>query len=144
MNEKTKILLVDDEEEFVEALAQRLEIRNCEVLKAFSGQAALQSLENNAVDVIILDVLMPGMDGIETLKEIKNKYPLIEVIMLTGHATVQTAIDGMKLGAYDYMMKPTDTEILAEKIKSAHDRKKEHEQRIQQAEIDNIIKRRGW
>jgi DNA-binding NtrC family response regulator len=87
---------------------------------------------------------MPGMDGIETLKEIKRIRPLVNVIMLTGHATVETAIEGMKAGAYDYLMKPTETEDLVDKISKAYKIKAEHEKRIRKAEINKIVKKSGW
>jgi len=141
---KMKILLVDDEKDFVASLAQRLQLRGLDVKTAFSGEEALDRIQQEAFDVVILDVVMPGKDGIETLKEIKEIGPLLQVIMLTGHATVETAIEGMKLGAYDYLMKPTETEVLVEKISNAHALKKEHQERIRKAEINHIIKRRGW
>ncbi len=141
---KIRVLLVDDERDFVETLAERLEVRGFDVKTSFSGDECLELARLHEFDVVVLDVLMPGKDGIETLKEIKTLKPLIHVIMLTGNATVETAIEGMKLGAYDYLMKPTDTEDLVEKIKKAHNLKTEHETRIRQAEIKNIIKRRGW
>ncbi|GAF98923.1 unnamed protein product, partial [marine sediment metagenome] len=124
--------------------AQRLEMRNFDVKTALDGDEALGLIRESDVDVIVLDVLMPGKDGIQTLKEIKELKPLITVIMLTGNATVNTAIEGMKLGAYDYLMKPTETESLVEKIMSAHKIKAEHEERIRQAEIKDLLKRRGW
>jgi DNA-binding response OmpR family regulator len=139
-----RLLLVDDEKDFVEPLAERLETRGFKVKTATSGDEAISSIEKEEIDVVILDVLMPGKDGIETLREIKRMKPLIEVIMLTGHATVQTAIQGMKLGAYDYLMKPTDINDLVEKVQMAHRRKAEQEERIRQAEVEHIIKRRGW
>jgi len=141
---KTKVLLVDDEKDFVESLSQRLDIRNLDVTCAFNGDEALKVMQEQEFDVIILDVLMPGIDGVETLQEMKKLKPLTQVIMLTGHATVESAINGMKLGAYDYLMKPTDTEILVEKIDKACQLKQEHDERIQQAEINNIVKRKGW
>ncbi len=140
----TKVLLVDDEEQFVEVLAQRLQGRGYKVDTAFNGDEAIEFVNSHDVDVVILDVLMPGRDGIETLRELKRIKPLVEVIMLTGHATVETAIQGMKLAAYDYLMKPTDTAELVDKIDKAYKRKKEHEDRIKQAEVDSLIKRRGW
>ena len=142
--ENIRVLVVDDEEEFVSTLAERLELRGFSVHTAHSGEEALAELEETSADVVVLDVLMPGMDGIDTLREMKNSWPLMEVVMLTGHATVESAIEGMKLGAYDYLMKPTQTDELVEKIQKAHARKAEHEERIRQAEIDNIVKRRGW
>jgi two-component system, OmpR family, response regulator CpxR len=144
MANNIRVLLVDDEEQFVETLAQRLEVRDFSVSTADSGDAALGWLADHETDVIILDVLMPGKDGIQTLREIKRNNPLVEVIMLTGHATVETAIEGMKLGAFDYLMKPTDTNELVDKITRAHRRKSEQEERIRKAGIDNIVKTRGW
>lgn len=141
---KARILLVDDEEMFVEMLAERLEARGLDVAKALDGDQALERLKEKDFDVVILDVLMPGKDGIETLREMKNLKPLTEVIMLTGHATVQTAIDGMKLGAYDYLLKPTETKDLFEKIQGAYKRKSEHEERIRQAEIARITGSKAW
>ncbi|MBI5572489.1 MAG: response regulator [Desulfomonile tiedjei] len=139
-----RVLLVDDEEQFVEVLAQRLQARNCHVESAFNGDDAIEFINAHEVDVVVLDVLMPGRDGIETLREIKRIKPLVEVIMLTGHGTVETAIQGMKLGAYDYLMKPTDTTELVDKITKAHQRKKDQEDRIRQAEVDRLVKTRGW
>jgi len=141
---KIRVLLVDDEKEFVESLSERLELRLFEVKTCFNGDDAVNLLRQEDIDVVVLDVLMPGKDGIATLTEIKKIKPLTQVIMLTGNATVETAISGMKQGAYDYLMKPTETEDLTKKINSAAKLKREHEERIQQAEIQNIIKHRGW
>lgn len=138
------VLLVDDEIPFVEALSKRLSKRDLEVRKAFGGKEALQFLSSSkGIDVILLDVKMPDMDGIETLQQIKKQYPLVEVIMLTGHATVETAIDGMKLGAFDYLMKPCELDVLVAKIKQAQDKKARHEQKIAEAQALNIALRRG-
>jgi two-component system response regulator CpxR len=139
-----KVLLVDDEEQFVEVLAERLEARGFRVQTALSGDQGLATLQEQEADVVILDVQMPGMDGVETLREIKRIKPLIEVIMLTGHATIESGIQGLKLGAYDYLMKPTETEDLVGKILRAYARKSEQEERIRRAEIDKIIAKRGW
>ena len=139
---KIKVLLVDDEKEFVEALAERLEIRDFEITKAFDGDEALARIGN--VDVVVLDVLMPGKDGLTVLREIKKTKPLVEVIMLTGNATVPSAIEGLQSGAYDYLMKPTETKDLIAKIVLAYKRKVEQEERIRQAQIESILLRRGW
>ncbi|MDQ1330307.1 MAG: hypothetical protein QG578_570 [Thermodesulfobacteriota bacterium] len=141
---KIKVLLVDDEKEFIEALAERLAVRDFYVKTAFNGDEALSKIKEDDFDVVVLDVLMPGKNGIETLREIKSIKPLVNVIMLTGHATVETAIDGMKAGAYDYLMKPTDTNDLVGKIKKAYNIKADHEKRIRNAEINKIIEKRGW
>ena len=137
------VLLVDDEVSFVETFSERLEMRNLEISKAFSGEEALQVLEqNHNIEVIILDVRMPGMDGIETLVKIKEKFPLVEVIMLSGHADVESAIDGMKQGAFDYLMKPCDIDQIITKVSEAVTKKHGHEEKIIQARIKEITSRR--
>jgi DNA-binding NtrC family response regulator len=137
------VLLVDDEVPFVETMTKRLSKRQVMVLPAYSGREALEKLAKNAVDVVILDVKMPGMDGIETLREIKKTHPLVEVVMLTGHATVETAVEGMRLGAFDYLMKPCEIEELLAKVKEAKDKKGKHEQKIMDARMKEITLRRG-
>lgn len=137
------VMLVDDEAEFVETFSERLELRGLEISKAFNGAEALQALEKNKnVEVVILDVKMPGMDGIETLMEIKKKLPLLEVIMLSGHADVESAIEGMKLGAFDYLMKPCDMDQIIAKVTEAVTKKRQHEEKIIQARIKEITSRR--
>ncbi len=136
------VLLVDDETEFVETFSERLELRDLEISKAFNGEEALQVLETNrTIELVILDVKMPGMDGIETLTEIKKKYPLVEVIMLSGHADVESAIDGMKQGAFDYLMKPCDIDQMIAKVTEAAAKKRQHEEKIIQARIKEITSR---
>ena len=141
---KIKLLLVDDEKDFIESLAERLHLRDFDVRTALNGDDAIKLVSENEFDVIILDVKMPGKSGIETLKEIKNINQLSQVIMLTGHATVESAIQGMKLGAYDYIMKPTVTEDLIKLINKAYKIVEEHRERIRRAEIENIVKKHGW
>ncbi len=141
---KINILLVDDEKDFVETLAERLEIRGFSALTALNGEEALKLVQEKDFDVILLDVRMPGKDGLEVLQEIKSIKPIIQVIMLTGHATVQSAVDGMKMGAFDYLMKPTETNKLFEMINNAYKLVEDQKNRIRQAEIDKIIKKRGW
>lgn len=141
---KISVLLVDDEKEFIDVLAERLEARDFVVSRAYNGDRALALLQEQHVDVAIVDVLMPGKDGIATLREMKSLAPLVEVIMLTGHATVESGVEGMKLGAFDYLMKPAETTDLVEKIVKAYKRKAEQEERIRQAEIERIMLRRGW
>jgi DNA-binding NtrC family response regulator len=141
----TTILLIDDEEGFVQTMAKRLGKREIVVVKSYSGQEALDILsENNQIDVAVLDVKMPGMDGIETLKAIKQEFPLVEVVMLTGHATVESAIDGMKMGAFDYLMKPCDIDQLMTKIAEAKTKKLNHEEKIIEAQMREITSRQSW
>jgi DNA-binding response OmpR family regulator len=139
-----KVLIVDDEKDFTELLSERLETRGFKTRIAFDGNEAISRLNEENADVVLLDVMMPGKSGVETLKEIKNSWPITEVIMLTGHGTVETAIEGMKLGAYDYLIKPTGIDDLSQKITSAYQRKSDHEERIRQAEINKIIEHKGW
>ena len=138
------VLLVDDEVPFVETMTKRLKKRNLAITTAFNGKEALEKLSKHKnVDVVILDVKMPVMDGIETLREIKKANPLTEVIMLTGHATVETAIEGMKLGAYDYLMKPCDIEQLLLKVEEATQKKRSHEEKIKDARVKEALSKHG-
>ena len=136
---KTRVLIVDDEEKFSQPLAERLTLRDYDVTTSQSGEDAVNKIKQYNYDVVVLDVLMPGMSGIEALRAIKEMKPLTEIIMLTGHATVETAIEGMKLGATDFLMKPCETEDLISKIQKAHDRKAEQEERIREAKAADII-----
>lgn len=141
---ETKLLLVDDEESFVTALAKRLSVREMKVLSAHGGDEGLDKLDREPdVDVVLLDVKMPGMDGIETLREIKRTHPTIEVIMLTGHGTVESAIEGMKLGAFDYLMKPCDLEELVAKVRQAKDKRRSHQEKILEAYGKEVRGKRG-
>jgi len=133
-----RVLLVDDEKEFVDALAERLRIRNVYVSAVFSGEEALNQLDEFNFDVVILDVSMPGLSGIETLKKIKKKKPITEVLMLTGQGTIDTAIEGMKQGAFDFLLKPCEIDKLMEKIKSAYEKKSEHDEKIKKALSDKL------
>ena len=114
------VMLVDDEEEFLEPLAKRLEKRNLRVLKAGNGETALEMIRQATVDVVALDVRMPAMDGIEVLQAIKAFDPAIEVIMLTGHASVEAAFEGLNKGAFDYLMKPVGIDDLMFKLQDAY------------------------
>lgn len=140
---KTRILIVDDEKEFVDSLSERLVIRNYDVMTSLNGKDAIEKVQGHDFDVVILDVAMPEMDGIAALREIKRIKPLTEIIMLTGHGTIESAVEGMKLGAYDYLMKPCETEDLVSKLNKASQKKAEHEERIRAIKVDEIIKRYG-
>ena len=135
-----EVLIVDDEEAFAEMLVESLKQIKTNASAAHSGKACIEKLEQDHMDVVILDIKMPGMDGIETLKAIKKKFPLVEVIMLTGHGAIGTAVEGMKLGAFDYVLKPADFDDLVEKVKAAGKRKDEHEERIRKAEARALLK----
>ncbi len=116
---RIKILVVDDELDFLKLIKRRLEKRNVDVSVVPGGKEALEFLAENRVDVAILDVRMPGLNGIETLKEMRKRFRDTEVIMLTGHGSVQSGIEGMSHGAYDYMLKPFSIDDLLERIRAA-------------------------
>ncbi len=125
-----RVLLVDDETSFVETLDRRLTLRKLQVLTAGSADEALDILEHNEVDVVVLDVRMPGTDGLTAIKTIKRRYPLIEVILLSGHATFEASVGGMALGAFDYLLKPVRLDELVYKIEDAFRRKSLQEEKI--------------
>lgn len=132
--EKMKMMLVDDEERFLSTTQKLLEKKGYDVLTAVSGEEALDNLTKHNIHVVILDVKMPGMDGVETLKAIKRRFPLVEVIMLTGHGTVETAVDGLKSGATDYLVKPADINDLITKSEEAFSKRKVLEDKIRVAQ----------
>ena len=138
--EVLKIMLVDDEERFLLTTKKLLSKKGYEVFTASSGAEALDNLKKQNIHVVILDVKMPGMDGMETLKEIKKHFPLVEVIMLTGHATVESAVDGLQAGATDYLMKPANIEELVEKSEEAFEKRKKLEEKIRMAQAKRLMK----
>ncbi|MBM4328640.1 MAG: response regulator [Deltaproteobacteria bacterium] len=137
-----RVLIVDDEERFRITLSKLLAERDLDVHHAGSGMEAVQEVQHRLYDVIILDVKMPGMDGIEALREVKRVSPGTEVILLSGHATVESAIEGMRLGAYDYVTKPCEIDVLMEKINGAVEVKSARDERLRQAEIRSLVDRR--
>ena len=118
-----RLLLVDDEEDFRTTLAVRLKRRNIDVSDAGSGEVAIDLIRQKSFDVAVVDIKMPGMDGIETLRQIKKIAPLVEVILLTGHASIEAGVEGMKSGAYDYVIKPCNVNDLLVKVEDAYRRK---------------------
>jgi DNA-binding NtrC family response regulator len=146
MTEKRKanVMLVDDEEQFLDALSQRLEARGLKVKAVTSGEEAVMQVEDHNFDAIIVDLAMPGIDGIETLKRIKEKRPDLEIIMLTGHATVKSGIEAMKLGADDFLEKPVDLSLLLEKIGEAKNKRMLVVEKGRQEEVKKILKSKTW
>ena len=138
--EKMKMLLVDDEERFLSTTQKLLSRKGYDILTASSGAEALDILRTHNIHVVILDVKMPGMDGIETLQAIKRNYPLVEVIMLTGHGTIDSAVEGLKSGATDYLTKPTDVQDLIEKAEAAFGKRQVLEDKIRVAQSRTIGK----
>lgn len=117
--EPWKILLVDDETDFVVTLAERLRLRGLVVDTAFDGEQALEKIEQNLPQIVVLDVMMPGLGGMEVLQRVREDHPNLPVILLTGHGSTRDGIEGMKMGAFDYLMKPIKIEELVKKIGEA-------------------------
>ena len=139
-----RVLLIDDEKELLEVLSERLRTRGMTVQTAESGEEALRIIEDSTFDAVVLDLAMPGLDGVETLRRMKEIRPKIQVILLTGHATVQKSIEVMKLGAMDLLEKPTDLKVLLEKIEEASSKRAFLLEKQMEDEIDDIIRKRGW
>ena len=129
-----KLMLVDDEERFLSSIAKLLSKKGIDTVTAASGAEAIEILKHQTIHVVILDVKMPGMDGNETLLEIKRLFPMVEVIMLTGHATVESAVDGLKSGATDYLMKPIGIDELIRKAEEAFEKRARLEEKIRIAQ----------
>jgi DNA-binding NtrC family response regulator len=142
--EKIKILIVDDEQDFREVLSERLGARGIEVEDVSSGQNALEKVRESEYDAIILDLAMPEMDGIETLEKILQIRPSSQVIMLTGHASIQKGVEAVKKGAADFIEKPAELEELLKKIELAHSKKMEIFEQELKKKISDITKKRGW
>ena len=144
MMDEHRILIVDDEEEFASLLSERLSARGLRVETADCGQAAIEKVRGGNFDVVVLDMVMPGMDGIETLQRLREQEPDLQVILLTGHATVEKGVNAMKLGAADFLEKPAELNDLLDKIREAHSRKLLLIEKESSKKIDDILKSKGW
>ncbi len=138
-----KVLLVDDEKEFLEIMSERMQARGMTVTTAGSAPEALAILEKETFDAIVMDFQMPEMDGMEALKAIKAKKPELQIILLTGYATVEKTVEAMKVGATDFLEKPADLEALAEKIKKAKTEKMLIVEKQTEEKIKEILQRHG-
>lgn len=141
---EAKVLLVDDEQDFLETLANRLEMRGLKVSAVASGEQAISEARQQDYDAIVVDLAMPGIDGLETLKRIKADNPNAEIIMLTGHASVQSGVEAMKLGAGDFLQKPVELTELMSKIGEAKNKKMLVLQQKSQDELRQILKSKSW
>jgi DNA-binding NtrC family response regulator len=139
-----KVLLIDDEQDFLSVMSERMESRDMRVTTATSAKEALEQVEKESFDAVILDLMMPEMDGLETLKILKKKNPELQVILLTGHATVEKGIEAMKLGAMDLVEKPADLTTLTEKIKKAQAQKMIIVEKQNEERIKKIISSKSW
>jgi len=139
-----RVLLVDDEVSFLDALAERLRMRGLEVVCAKSGREALTEVETHVFDAVVLDLAMPGLDGIETLRRLRQLQPELQVMILSGRATVQTAVEATRLGATDIFEKPTEVDTLVQRIRSARAARLAREAQTTQQHIDEIMRSKGW
>jgi DNA-binding NtrC family response regulator len=144
MSDKTgpRVLLVDDEEKFLDVLSQRLGTRGIDAETSTSGEEALVKIKNRNFDAIVLDVMMPGMGGIETLKRIRKEYPELQIIMLTGRGSVDKAVEAMKEGAIDFLEKPADINKLMDKISEAKEKRVLLVTKNIEEKVKGILKRR--
>jgi DNA-binding NtrC family response regulator len=139
-----KVLLVDDEEDFLETLADRMRTRGMTVDTSSSAIDAIKRIDTESYDAIILDLMMPGMDGLEALKIVKERRPELQIILLTGFGTLEKGIEAMKLGATDFVEKPADLESLTQKIKNAHAKKMILVEKQTEEKIRKIMKEKAW
>lgn len=140
----TTVLLVDDEQEFVEALAERLQVRGLAVVTASNGTAALERAKERVFDAVLLDMAMPGLDGLQTLKGLLAINPDLQVILLTGRATLQQGVEAMKLGALDLLEKPADITTLVARIEDAAMRRTSLDDERVQQRVNDILRKKGW
>jgi DNA-binding NtrC family response regulator len=141
---EAKVLLVDDEEDFLATLSNRLELRGLKVSAVTSGEQAIREAKQQEYDAIVVDLSMPGIDGLETLKRIKADNPNAEIIMLTGHGSVQSGVEAMKLGAGDFLQKPVELSELMNKIGEAKDKRMLVLQKQSQEELRKILQSKSW
>ena len=141
---KERILLVDDEHDFVELLSHRIQARGTQVDTAASGREAIQKVEQGGYDAVILDLAMPEMDGIETLRRLLEKNPDLQVILLTGHASLEKGIEAMKFGAMDFLEKPARIQELMEKIEQAKAKRMLVVERKMEEKLKDILTSKGW
>ena len=139
-----KVLLVDDEKDYLETLGERMRARDMDVTTAMSAKDALTKVGDEAYDAVILDLMMPEMDGLEALKALKEKRPELQIILLTGHATVEKGIEAMKMGAMDFVEKPADLAVLTEKIKKAQAKKMLIVEKQIEEKMKKIMGIKGW
>lgn len=143
MTEAT-VMIVDDEKEFLEGIKERLELRDFRVDTATSGQEALDKLDRTGYDAIVLDLMMPGLNGLETLKQALKKRPDLQIILLTGQASIKYAVEAMHEGALDFFEKPVDLEALADKIREGRKKKRKLDENRRMEMINTVLTTRGW
>lgn len=141
---KANVLVVDDEEQFLDVFSKRLEGRGLKVDKAVSGEEAMKRVKGKDFDTIILDMMMPGMSGLDTMKRLKEENPEVQIIILTGHATVEKGVEAIKAGAVDFLEKPVDINKLLEKIGDAQHKRMILVEKKSEETVKELLKTKGW
>jgi DNA-binding NtrC family response regulator len=141
---KANVLVVDDEEQFLKVFSQRLEGRGLKVDTSSTGEEALNKVKSKEFDAIVLDLVMPGMSGIETLKRIRSENPDVQIIILTGHGTIEKSVEAVKEGAIDFLEKPADLNKIMEKIAQAKEKKVVLIEKKHEAHVKEILEKKGW
>jgi DNA-binding NtrC family response regulator len=138
--DKINLLIVDDEEQFLSSISKSLEVRDFNVIAVNRGEKAVEAARSTPIDVALVDLKMPGIDGEETLKKLKAEHRWMEVIILTGHGTVDSAVECTKSGAYSYMQKPCDLDHLLEALKSAYKKRVMNKKKIEEKKMNDLLK----
>lgn len=139
-----RILFIDDEEDFVQVVAERLRNRGIDVDTAYSGPAGLTKVREHTYDAVLLDLAMPGMDGIETMKRLLERDPQMQIIILTGHGSVSAGVEAIKQGATDFVEKPADIDTLVDKLSEAHEKRLELFEADVSKKMSDLMRKKGW
>ena len=140
MSTKIKLLVVDDEERFLNTITRRLSLRDFEVTPVSNGREAVEAARRQEFDLALLDLKMPGMSGEEVLDVLKREHPLTEVIILTGHGSIDSAVNCTQAGSYSYLQKPCETEKLLETLKDAYQKRVQRKLQIDQAKMEEMLR----
>ncbi len=141
--DKINLLIVDDEEDFLHSITKSLEVRGFNVTAVNRGEKAIAAAKNNPVDIALVDLKMPGIDGEETLKALKKEHEWMEVVILTGHGTIDSAVECTKIGAFSFLQKPCELNELLETLKNAFKKRVMNKKNIQEKELDKLLKRQS-
>ena len=139
-NHKINLLIVDDEEQFLTSISKSLSVRDFNVVAVNRGEKAIEAARNTPIDIALVDLKMPGIDGEETLKKLKAEHRWMEVIILTGHGTIDSAVECTKRGAYSYLQKPCDLDHLLETLESAYKKKVMNKKKIEEKKVNDLLK----
>ena len=138
--DKINLMIVDDEEDFLNAIRRSLEIRDFHVITANRGEKALEIAKSNPVDIAIVDLKMPGMNGLETLEALKKAHPWMEIVILTGHGTIDSAVEATQSGAYSYLQKPCELDTLMKMLIEAYKKRVMNKQQLAKKKMDELLK----